>query len=184
MHKFKFRDLSSGSSDLGAGFQFEFYCERCGETWASPFRPYRAGQLSGWLQRLGMFSSNLWTASRASSSIADARSRGAREAAYRDAVAEAERRFHYCGRCDKQVCDNCWDARAGACTACAAPAAATAASGAAREIACPNCQAPTQGGRFCAECGFDLASTHKSCPSCGVTVPRQSRFCPDCGHGF
>jgi predicted amidophosphoribosyltransferase len=40
------------------------------------------------------------------------------------------------------------------------------------------------GGRFCAECGFDMASTHKSCPGCGTMCARAARFCPDCGHGF
>ena len=49
---------------------------------------------------------------------------------------------------------------------------------------CPNCQVLSEGGRFCHECGFDMASTHKSCPGCGTTVSRQARFCPDCGHGF
>ncbi|MGH8796605.1 MAG: double zinc ribbon domain-containing protein, partial [Caldimonas sp.] len=49
---------------------------------------------------------------------------------------------------------------------------------------CPNCQTPSQGGRFCHECGFDMASTHKSCPGCGATMARQARFCTDCGHGF
>ena len=49
---------------------------------------------------------------------------------------------------------------------------------------CPNCQTASQGGRFCHECGFDMASTHKSCPGCGATMPRQARFCTDCGHGF
>ena len=49
---------------------------------------------------------------------------------------------------------------------------------------CPNCQTPSQGGRFCHECGFDMASTHKSCPGCGSVMPRAARFCTDCGHGF
>jgi hypothetical protein len=51
-------------------------------------------------------------------------------------------------------------------------------------VVCPNCQTPSQGGRFCHECGFDMASTHKSCPACGATMMRQARFCTDCGHGF
>ena len=38
--------------------------------------------------------------------------------------------------------------------------------------------------RACHECGFDMASTHKSCPACGATMARQARFCTDCGHAF
>jgi membrane protease subunit (stomatin/prohibitin family) len=51
-------------------------------------------------------------------------------------------------------------------------------------LSCPNCRSAHGGGRFCAECGFDLASTHKSCPDCGAMATRQARYCNDCGHGF
>ena len=46
-----YRDISPASGDVGAGFQFEFNCESCGDTWKSPFKPYRAGQMTGLLRR-------------------------------------------------------------------------------------------------------------------------------------
>ncbi|MFF4145457.1 hypothetical protein ACFY0A_29665 [Streptomyces sp. NPDC001698] len=46
------RDLCE-QHGTGAGFQFEFYCSRCSDTWRSPFEPFRAGQMAGWLSRGG-----------------------------------------------------------------------------------------------------------------------------------
>ena len=38
-------------SGTDAGFQFEFYCERCNDAWRSEFSPFRGGQASSWLGR-------------------------------------------------------------------------------------------------------------------------------------
>ena len=46
-----YRDVSTSMSDVSAGFQFEFYCEKCGEASRSAFKPYRKGQITGWLSR-------------------------------------------------------------------------------------------------------------------------------------
>jgi hypothetical protein len=35
-------DLSN-SSGVDAGFQFEFYCQRCNDRWRTEFKPYRSG---------------------------------------------------------------------------------------------------------------------------------------------
>ena len=48
-----YRDISPPSGDVGAGFQFEFFCESCGDTWKTPFKPYRAGQANGVFRRFG-----------------------------------------------------------------------------------------------------------------------------------
>lgn len=44
------RDLCIPSG-TGAGFQFEFYCQCCNDTWRSPFEAFRSGQVSGWLSQ-------------------------------------------------------------------------------------------------------------------------------------
>ena len=85
------------------------------------------------------------------------------------------------------VGDECWREDSQQCVKCDASAAAGAQienSSQASGMVCPSCQTTSQGGRFCHECGFDMASTHKSCPGCGSNMPRQARFCTDCGHGF
>ena len=48
-----YRDISPPLGDVGAGFQFEFFCESCGDTWKTPFKPYRAGQANGVFRRFG-----------------------------------------------------------------------------------------------------------------------------------
>ena len=60
-----FRDVTATTSDIGAGFQFEFFCQRCNETWRSPFKPYRTGQLTGLLSRSSALTGELAGGSRA-----------------------------------------------------------------------------------------------------------------------
>ncbi len=193
-----YRDISPPQGDVRAGFQWEFVCDCCGETWKSPFTPFRAGQVSGLIRRVGYVLGEFYKVGaltdivakvgRASGTSVESGGKGSKEAALAQAIALAQDRYHRCESCKTTVCDNCWDEDRELCIKCdkiagAGNGAAAATSGASA-MACPNCQTPSQGGRFCHECGFDMASTHKSCPSCGVTLSRQARFCTDCGHGF
>jgi hypothetical protein len=192
-----FRDVTATTSDIGAGFQFEFFCQRCGETWRSPFKPYRKGQLTGllsasskltgelggWLQGVSRTVTNIYRASRGAGALSDAGAQNARAEAQAEAIALAKDRYHCCDSCHNWVGDECFDDRAGLCLDCA-KGAGQRSGGSEGSLACPNCQTPSQGGRFCHECGFDMASTHKSCPACGATQAREARFCGDCGHGF
>lgn len=183
-----YRDLSTSTTDVSAGFQFEFFCENCGETSRSAFKPYRKGQITGWLSRFAFLFYDLNKASRATGAFADAGGGGAKADALAEAMAEAAALYERCPTCHKWVGRECWNSSSNSCRECAAqPAAGAAAGGYGATVAgpaCPNCQTPSEGGRFCHECGFDMASTHKSCPACGVTLPRAARFCTDCGHGF
>jgi len=186
------RDLSTKDA-LSPGYQFEFFCQGCDYTWRSKFKTNRMGQATGWLMRFAFLFGGLGKAGRATGAFSDAGSRGAHDEAFLEAQAQAQRLFHYCPNCRRQYCGDCWDDDAGSCTYCVKKAAEEArgrymtedtGGGGGGALRCPNCQTPTEGGRYCAECGFDMASTHKSCPSCGAVLPRASRFCTDCGHGF
>ena len=191
-----FRDISPQPTDIRAGFQFEFVCDSCGESWRSPFKPYRAGQATGVFRRIagvfgefykiGAITDVMGKVQRASGTSIDQSSRGARQAALEEAQTLAEDRYHRCPSCKTTVCDNCWNEGEQLCIRCLKTTADSHGSGAssASALVCPNCQTPSQGGRFCHDCGFDMASTHKSCPSCGATMNRSARFCTDCGHGF
>ena len=195
-----YRDISTSPTETGAGFQFEFFCELTGETWRSPFKPYRKGQLSGLVARATGFLYQLHDAGRVIGYAADAGARKAKAAALADAMEIAVHKFHQCESCNKWVCLAAWDADSGRCNTCARKGgnrnAGSYGGNAYREQqhdepeaasagpACPNCQTASQGGRFCHECGYDMASVFKSCPGCGTTLPRQARFCTDCGHGF
>ena len=175
-------------SDVSAGFQFEFFCEKCGESSRSAFKPYRKGQITGWLSRFAFMFYDLNKASRATGAFAEAGGGSAKAEALGEAMAVAAPLYERCEGCRKWVGRECWNSSSGSCRDCAAKAGAganTAAYGnSGGGSACPNCQTASEGGRFCHECGFDMASTHKSCPGCGVTLSRQARFCTDCGHGF
>ena len=192
-----YRDISPPLGDVGAGFQFEFFCESCGDTWKTPFKPYRAGQANGIFRRFGyLFNefakisviSEIDLSPRPGGRHVDRGDRlegkgggarggaGARGAALRevqqlpdDGLRQLLRRGDPALR---QVRSR--------------PGRRLAERHLGERLAtvCPNCQTPSQGGRFCHECGFDMASTHKSCPACSATMPRQARFCTDCGHGF
>ena len=182
-----YRDVSTSVSDVSAGFQFEFFCEKCGESSRSAFRPYRKGQITGWLSRFAFMFYDLNKASRATGAFAEAGASGAKGEALAEAMAAAAPLYEKCPGCRKWVGRECWNSGTSSCRDCAARAsldAAPAAGAAAGGATCPNCQTPSSGGRFCHECGFDMASTHKSCPACGITLPRQARFCTDRGHGF
>lgn len=187
-----YRDLSTSLTDTRAGFQFEFYCEISGETWKSPFVPYRRGQLNGWLTRVTGIFYQFHGADRVASYAAEQGVAKAKAAALEEAMDLAARRFRQCHRCRKWVSASQYDEDSGECTACQRGGAGAGAFGAgyreeeaqAAGPVCPSCQTPSQGGRFCHECGFDMASAFKACPGCGNTLPRQARFCSDCGHAF
>lgn len=187
-----YRDVGKSGSSMEAGFQFEFHCGNCSRTWKSPFEPYRRGQFAGLIYRFAYFLGDRGSMFRASNAVADAGAKKAREAALQNALESASERYAECPACRKTVCEDCWDARAKLCEACSGKGAratsvdsgATAAATSPAGLTCPNCSAAIGSGRFCPECGFDMASTHKTCPGCGTLCTRSARFCTDCGHGF
>jgi hypothetical protein len=192
-----YRDISTPPGDVGAGFQWEFVCESCGDTWKTAFKPYRAGQAAGIFRRfgylfnefykIGALSDIVFKVGRATGGSVEVSGGKPKAAAFEEALAQARDRYHKCSNCRTMVCDNCWSERDELCIKCEKTGGIgpeSVAAPASSAMACANCQTPSQGGRFCHECGFDMASTHKSCPSCGTTMPRQARFCTDCGHGF
>lgn len=190
-----YRDISVTGGDLNVGFQFEFTCESCGDTWKSPFKPNRTGQATGLFRRFSFVLSEFAQVSaltdmvnrvsRATGANNQSGNSKAKTEALEEAMALAEQRYSKCASCHTMVCANCFNESSGFCIKCEASSGSAGRGGTQTAAAvCPNCQTDSQGGRFCHECGFDMASTHKSCPSCGVTLGRQARFCTDCGHGF
>ena len=127
-----YRDLSNPHGDIGAGFQFEFFCENCQATWRSAFKPYRAKQITALLQRIAtmvggvMFSlgkfrslfSDIYRVSSAGSSVAGAGSNKMHQAALDEAMAQASSRYHRCPTCKKAVGDECWNENEEECIAC------------------------------------------------------------------
>jgi len=187
------RDLSQPYGD-DAGFEFEFYCRRCGDTWRSGFENYTLGRG--------------WDVANTVGGLADAGWHKARDAAFQRAIGKAQAHFHRCARCTNRVCDSCWDAERGLCRDCApdlqaeveqaraqgeVSAARDAASAAGaqqaqgrdvstrRQLVCPQCESETHGAKFCPECGHKLAAPPAVCGSCEQPIPAGAKFCPECG---
>lgn len=51
-------------------------------------------------------------------------------------------------------------------------------------VACPACSAQVPGGKFCMECGGELAPRPKFCSACGTEGPPGGKFCSSCGTAF
>jgi Double zinc ribbon len=196
-----YRDVGKGgNADMNVGFQFEFTCGNCLRTWKSPFRPYRRGQLAGLVYKFAYYLGDRGGMFRGLDLVANTGETRARQSALDDALRLAEQRYTDCPGCHKSVCEDCWDDRARLCERCRGESGRSSSAGASRgslaetgaepraerqaAAACSNCGSALDGGRFCPECGFDVASTHKSCPTCGTLCSRGARFCTDCGHGF
>ncbi len=206
MNPDKFKNYRDVSRTVGAGasFQFEFNCECCDFVWTSPSKAYKAGRLQGlmvtvaqWADLLGVSQAKKITntAYRGVRMTTGSSESKAMQEALQQAKAQAVRHFDQCQQCQLTCCESCLGDGTGICKKCSKQTAGRSyqtdqsshyqgSQGSSPVAVCSNCQAPSEGGRFCHECGFDMASTHKSCPTCGSVMPRSARFCTDCGHGF
>ncbi len=189
------------------GFQFEFFCDRCGSGYRTEFQASATGLVSEALDAAGsLFGGLLGNIAAAGDRVHSAAWERAHDQAFERAVKEAMPYFKQCRRCSQWVDDACWNPERGLCKDCApdleaefaaAQVEAEAEQGreAAREVqyvrkerfktritgGCPQCGASlVPGAKFCPECGARL-STQKTCPECGAEVPAHVKFCPECG---
>ena len=166
------------------GFQFEFFCDRCGNGYQSPFQGSATSMVSGALDTAanilgGFFSAAAQIGDRANSVSWEQQ----HDAAFAKAVEEVKPHFVQCRRCGNWVCKEvCWNKDRGLCKECAPDleqefsAAQTAAAieqaqEAARSVeyvsperfkstivaTCPHCGADVKGAKFCPECGTKVA---------------------------
>ena len=194
-----------------AGYQFEFFCERCGNGYKSGFKPSALGigtKLSRGIG--GMLSGGLANLGYAGSELKDLTESQAKDKALRAAVEECSPLFNQCHRCGQWVCKTiCWNEEFALCVGCApkleqemAGAQSDARLNQMREkvqgvdwttdinverkqvALCPHCGAEApQSGKFCADCGQPL-SMPVNCLKCGAESPRGTKFCPECGERF
>lgn len=188
------------------GFQFEFFCDRCGSGYQTHFQASASGLLTDALDvASGLLGGLLNQAASASQRVHSAAWEQAHDKAFTDAVAEAKPHFQHCKRCSKWVDPQCWNAERGLCLDCApdleaefsaiqTEAAIEDAREKARQVdyvsaekfkqtvvgTCPNCGARLTGGKFCPECGQPVTKK-KFCSECGAEVGAAVKFCPECG---
>jgi len=199
------KNHSDHSTDRG--FQFEFFCDKCGNGYKTRFQPAASGLVTDALDvASGLFGGLLGSAADAAHRVHSAGWSKAHDDAFNAAVQEAKPHFIQCKRCGQWVCHEvCWNDERGLCKECAPDleaeyavaqeqAAIQQAQEAAREAtyvtkekfshkvvgSCPHCGAKLTGGKFCPECGKPVVA-EKHCTECGTTMPASAKFCPSCG---
>lgn len=197
-----YQDLSTDR-----GFQFKFFCEKCGNGYMSSFKPSKIGMAASALQAAGnIFGGVLGRASYGAYEVQRAVGGTAHDSALKEAVTEIRPLFKQCTRCGQWICEPvCFNRKAGLCETCAPDLdeeMAAAQAEAAREqvhqkvrdvdwlkdrdvaqvsgAACPSCGAKTAGGKFCPDCGASLQAKRR-CGKCGAETEGSPKFCPECG---
>lgn len=204
--------FTSNYTDLSSqrGYQFKFFCTKCGNGYMSTFQASKLGTASAAANAAASLLGGIFGRAAQSAQALQTMTAGpAHDAALDAAVREISPLFKQCTRCGSWVCGPvCWNERAGLCESCAPDLdeeIAAAQAGAARDqamqkarevdylgqrnlaqaapVLCPKCGAKTQGGKFCPECGTAVA-TKRKCAHCGAEADGSPKFCPECGKPY
>jgi hypothetical protein len=190
------RNYSDQCTDKG--FQFEFYCDRCGTGYRTRFQAYALGTVSGALDAANSLFGGIF--GRAADVTERVRS-----------AEELKPDFVQCPRCSSWVCKkSCWNTRRGLCKNCSpdlgVEMAAAQSSRTVEEIwahskmaeedremlkeeswregvraTCPECGAPlADKAKFCPECGAKIKKA-AHCTECGAELKPGAKFCAECG---
>jgi len=207
----EFIEFTDNYNDLSTdrGFQWEFYCERCGNGYRSKFHPSTTGIVSEALDLAsGLLGGIFGPAAEVGDRVHSAAWERAHDEAFAEAIKEVRGYFVQCPGCNEWVCrERCWNASRGLCFDCAPDVAVTAASAQAQAIAeqaeeavrsrqykvkkyvagdrlraaCPKCGAAIKpGAKFCGQCGAPLGQ-RRFCTQCGTPLDANVKFCPQCG---
>ncbi|HEX8178942.1 MAG TPA: hypothetical protein VF525_05300 [Pyrinomonadaceae bacterium] len=182
------------------GFQFKFYCDKCGNGYVTRYQASTLGTAGSLLRAAGDFFGG-WASSAGNSAYEVQRAVGgkAHDDALEQAVAEGKQHFHQCSRCGKWVCPEvCWNAQAGQCEDCApdyqeefAASHAQAKADAAREQLHERARQTDYASQTDMSAGAyakappppaagPATATGPLCVSCGAGVGK-AKFCPECG---
>ncbi len=205
-------EFTGNYSDLSTdkGYQFKFFCEKCGNGYMSSFQTNKLGMAASAVEVANsLFGGIFGRAAAGAYEVQRAVGGPAHDAALREAVEEIRPKFKQCTRCGNWVCEPvCWNHKAGLCETCAPDLEqemASAQAEAAREqvqvkarevnwledrdvsrmnaVACAACGAKVGNAKFCPECGKPV-KTKLTCRSCGASPEGSPKFCPECGERF
>ncbi|MCX6646019.1 MAG: zinc ribbon domain-containing protein [bacterium] len=201
-----YTDLSTDN-----GFQYEFFCDRCGSGFRTRFREWKLGTASDVVEGIGgMIGGIFGRASSLGNKVKTAAWEKAHDGAFNSSVQEIKPEFSQCPRCSKWVCRaGCWSEKKGLCKECApdlgVEMAAAQASKSVEEV-WAHAKMSEEDKRLteedwregvratCPKCSAPLASHTKFCPSCGAKIvdkifcgacgkpmDASTKFCPECG---
>ncbi len=198
------RNHSDHSND--SGFQFEFFCDKCGNGHRSSFKPNALGVAASVIKAAGaLFGGAVSRAGWGADHVKDALRGPAWDSAFREAIEECRPQFRQCTQCGSWVCPEvCWNHERGLCETCAPDLrehAPMIQAQVAVEQAWENARKGDQlrgldlnarplsvSAVNCEKCRAPLVEGAKFCASCGtaVVVPSSAnagarRFCPQCG---
>jgi hypothetical protein len=171
------------------GFQFKFYCDKCGNGFMSEFQASIVGTAGSLLRAAGdLFGGWLGSAGHSAYEIQRATGGAGHDAALRQAVDEGKGHFRQCPRCGKWVCPEvCWNAAARQCEECApdfreelASSQAQAKAEAARQQLYEKAQQTDYVSGIDMSAGAQLGAPASACVACGHDVGA-AKFCPECG---
>ena len=103
------------------GYQFKFYCEKCGNGYMSTFQTSKMGMLGSAARVAGsLFGGVFGNVADSAYEVQRAVGGPAHDSALKDAVTEIAPTFKQCTRCGNWVCEPiCWNNKAGLCEGCA-----------------------------------------------------------------
>ncbi|MGQ9655597.1 MAG: zinc ribbon domain-containing protein [Thermodesulfobacteriota bacterium] len=179
--------FTTNYSDLSTdqGFQFEFFYDRCGTGYRTPFQPSSLGRVSSALDAAGsIFGGILGRAADLGERARSATWKKAHDEAFAKAMGGLRPDFVQCPRCSSWVCrKGCWNQRNGLCKECApdlgVEMAAAQAKRTREEIWAHSKVADED--REILEEGSWREELPASCPKCEAPLPGKVKFCPECG---
>jgi hypothetical protein len=189
------------------GYQFEFFCDKCGNGHRSAFKTSAMGVAASVIKAAGaIFGGSMSGAGWGADHLKDAFRGPAWDSAFQEAVTECRPKFRQCTLCGSWVCPEvCWNAERGLCETCApnvgehAPAlqAAAAVDQARKKIQesdqlrgadVTSAVASVTQTAPCVKCSGALSPGARFCAQCGTAVavaaPPGPKFCSGCGGGL
>lgn len=193
------------------GFQFEFFCDRCGSGYRTKFKPSATGTVSEVLEAASSIFGGLFgRAADVTNRVQNVSWEKAHDEAFREAMEELKPSFIQCPRCSAWVCRKaCWNNKKGLCKGCApdlgVEMAAAQASRSVEEVwaharmadedrklseenwkdtivaTCPKCEVPLQTNAKFCPECGENLKKSNYCQECGATLSAGAKFCPECG---
>lgn len=184
MAKIQFtRNYSDRSTNQG--FQFEFYCDRCGTGYRTRFQASAMGMVSGALDTANsLFGGILGQAANLSERARSATWEKAHDEAFEKAMEELRPDFVQCPRCSSWVCkQSCWNDQKGLCKNCAPDLGVEMAAAQSRrtvEEIWVHSQMAEKDRAMLQEDSW-RAGVRATCPKCNAPLQSNAKFCPECG---
>jgi len=177
------RNYSDLSTDQG--FQFEFFCDRCGNGFRSHFKPSVVGTVSGAMDAASsLFGGIFGRAADVTEHVKSASWEKAHDDAFLAAAKELKPDFVQCPRCSSWVCrKSCWNTKKGLCKECApdlgVEMAAAQSSRTVEEI-WAHSKVAEEYREMLQEKSW-REGVHATCPNCEAPLASNAKFCPECG---